>query len=169
MKLVTLVSLVGNSRPGLLKELVEHSHNIGATWLNSKVSYLGGQVSALIRVEVARDNAEKLHQIFETCEGIDVRFSDVAETNPDKSARLKFSVDAGDRPGLVSELTQLFDQQGIEVVDLESHRMGVTDLGLNMFTADITLNLPADVSQDAITSDIESISKGMVVREAVPV
>ncbi|RCU52444.1 ACT domain-containing protein [Corallincola holothuriorum] len=168
MTVVTLVSFVGSSRPGLLKDLAEQCHQLGARWLNSKVSYLGGQIAALIRVEMPEEKAVQLESVFRGCGCINVRFSEIQQEKRQQRSQLKLSVDAEDRPGIVNELTQLFDRQGVEVVDLESHRMGVAELGGNVFTAGITLNLPPEITQEQLVTEIESIAGGLVVRDAVP-
>lgn len=164
MKAVTLVNIGGKSHPGLLKDLTEKSLRLGASWLNSKVNYLSGYVSALIKVEVDSSKLNDLKKLFIDTQEISVSFYDVQNGIKAESLQLKLLVDAEDRPGLVNEFLQLFHDRGVKVIDLDSHRLCAAGLGNTMFTADITLDYPAELDRSEITAELEALSDDIVVR-----
>ncbi|MGL1957660.1 MAG: ACT domain-containing protein [Colwellia sp.] len=163
MKAVTLVNICGKSQPDRLKYLTEKSLQLGANWLNSKVSYLEGYVSALIKIEVDYNRLEDLKALFTQYNDITVNFSDVSFESITKQAAIKLVVDAEDRPGIVNEITQLFSDLGVEILNLNSQSLCAAGLGNTMFTADITLSLPSTLKQSDLTRELASLSDDIVV------
>lgn len=162
MKTIILVNIGGKSHPDLLKNLTEKSLKLGAVWLNSKVNYLSGYISALIKIEVENSRVDDLKKLFTQSHGITANFYDSLFDTGSCKETLNLMVDAEDRPGIVNELIQLFHDRGIEVLNLDSHRLCAAGLGNIMFTADITLACPPELQHSDFTRELEALN--IVVR-----
>ncbi|GAA5218003.1 glycine cleavage system protein R [Corallincola platygyrae] len=156
-----MVSIMGPERFGLLKQLAEKTHALGGRWLDSKTNHLGGQFSGLLKVEVPIENAPALKAELSELEGYLVNINEVANT--DAGATLNVSYDANDRPGLVSDITHVLTDQGVQVEHMECHRVGVAELGTNIFTAQMKLRLPNDMEPAMVTAELESLDSDAVV------
>jgi glycine cleavage system regulatory protein len=156
-----MVSIMGPERFGLLKLLAKETHALGGRWLNSKTSHLGGQFVGLLKVDVPDENAEALQSIFTKLDGYVVIINKVAEC--DSGITLNVSYDASDRPGLVSDITHLLTDQGIKIEHMESHRVGVIELGSNMFTAQMKLTLPHNMEPSLVKKELELLDGDGVV------
>ncbi|MGY0505362.1 glycine cleavage system protein R [Luteimonas sp. e5] len=60
---------------------------------------------------------------------------------------------AADKPGILFQLADFFDQQGITVENLHSSRYKAMQTGAEMFTAQITIGVPADMHIAALRDD----------------
>lgn len=163
MKTVTLVNIGGKSHPDLLKGLTEKSVQLGASWLNSKVNYLAGYVSALIKIEVDSNKLEDLKEVFTQTDDITACFYDSPDELADIKTKLKLKIDAEDRSGLVNELIHFFHDTGIKVLNLDSHRLCAFGLGQTMFTADISLSCPPEVQLNELTQGLKALSNDMKI------
>lgn len=163
MKTVTLVNICGKSHPDLLKGLMDESLQLGANWLSSKVSYLEGYISALIKIEVDNNQQDALKMMFTQSDDITVSFSEAPSDVESRKSLLKLVVDAEDRPGIVNELTRLFNDFGVELLKLNSQSLCAYGLGSTMFTADISLSCPAGLSHSDLITALESLGKDIVV------
>lgn len=163
MKKVTLVNIGGKSHPDLLKGLTEQSVQLGASWVNSKVNYLAGYISALIKIEVDSDKLEDLKEIFTQDDDITAFFYDSPDELADVKTKLKLKIDAADRSGLVNELMHFFHGIGVKVLNLNSHRLCAFGLGQTMFTADVILSCPPDLQLIDINQGLKELSNDMKI------
>ena len=60
---------------------------------------------------------------------------------------------AADKPGILFQLADFFDKQGITVENLHSSRYKAMQTGAEMFTAQITIGVPADMHIAALRDD----------------
>jgi len=60
---------------------------------------------------------------------------------------------AADKPGILFQLSDFFDRQGITVENLHSSRYKAMQTGAEMFTAQITIGVPADMHIAALRDD----------------
>ena len=60
---------------------------------------------------------------------------------------------AADKPGILYQLADFFSQQGITVENLHSSRYKAMQTGAEMFTAQITIGVPADMHIAALRDD----------------
>lgn len=162
MDAVFVVSFVGCDRLGLLKQLAQKTHELGGKWLISKVSYLEGQVAAVIKVQAPVTALAQAKSLFSDEASLKVIFSEPAKSDPD-GVVIGLRVDAKDRPGLVNEISQLLDRESVKITDMECHRMGIAELGGSVFTANLKLALPDDANGDDIAAEIEALGADMVV------
>ncbi|RCU52838.1 MULTISPECIES: glycine cleavage system protein R [Corallincola] len=161
MSVQFMVSIVGPEHQGMLKLMAEKTHSLGGRWLDSKTNHLGGQFAGLIKIDIPAENETQMKGEFAALEGFNVLFSPIKDA--EVGATVNVSYDSSDRPGLVSEITHLLTEEGVKVEHMESHRVGVVELGSNIFTAQMKLRLPQDVEPNTIAAKLESLDGDAVV------
>ncbi|GGA74895.1 transcriptional regulator [Neiella marina] len=162
MSAILVASLMGNNRPGLLKDLAAKTHELGGKWLTSKVNHLDDQISALIKVELPQPQVQPLKDIFNNEPAICAVFSE-GEPTPPPSSIVEMVVDSSDRAGIVNEITQVLDSESIELVDMDCQRIGVAELGRSVFTARLMLKVPNSLKSEELAEELEGIADDMVV------
>lgn len=60
---------------------------------------------------------------------------------------------AADKPGILYQLAEFFNQQGITVENLHSSRYKAMQTGAEMFTAQVTIGVPSDMHIAALRDD----------------
>ncbi|MFT3806625.1 glycine cleavage system protein R [Arenimonas sp.] len=60
---------------------------------------------------------------------------------------------AADRPGILFQLADFFDRQGITIENLQSSRYRAMQTGAEMFTAQVTVGIPANMHIAALRDD----------------
>ena len=158
-----IVSIVGPDRFGLPKHLASATHELGGKWLNSKVIRLGGQFAALIRVEVPAVESARLRAVFAGLEGCHVVFSDVRTAADAATRTCSVTVDAEDRPGLVSDITHLLQEHQVTIQDMQCHRMVAAGLGTSMFRGEFDVAVPGGVDLSLLMSDLEALGEHVMV------
>lgn len=158
-----IVAISGPDRPDLTRALAVATHERGGNWLNSKFIRLAGRFAALIRVEVPAQQADAVREVFSALQDCQVDFHEVAVVREAALTRYVLSVDAEDRPGLVSDITHLLQERQVTIQDIDCHRMVVSGLGSSMFRGEFEVAVPGDVPIADVVADIEALGEQVKV------
>ncbi|SHI14616.1 glycine cleavage system protein R [Ferrimonas marina] len=156
-----VMSVEGPDRTGLLRKLAETTHAHGGKWLASKLSNLEGRFVALIKVEVPSENTSQLKELLVQNSEVTVTFYP-CQPSTERRINAAFNIDANDRPGLVNDITQLLANHDINIEELDSHRLGLSD-GQNLFTATLSVTMPPELDPAFIARELEGLHEQMAV------
>ncbi len=162
MNTTFIVNFIGKASPATIKELTAITHENGGKWLISKVNFIEDQVAAVIKVNLPKENEQAVKQAFSDYKGLIVQFVDSTAALHDKNEIFNLRIDANDRAGIVNEITQVLDDQGIHIVDMDCHRVFVAGGGgvsSSLFSAQVAVQIPTQVGIEDITNELESLSE----------
>lgn len=157
-----VVAFVGADRPGLLRRLTEITHAHGGKWLVSKINHLEGQISGLLKVQLPLGEVAEVKQRLQQEKDLSIRFADGIQPS-EAGSDIELRIDAKDKPGLVKEITNLLEREGVKVSNMDCHRVGIAELGGSLFTANLKLAIPSTTNSDDIASSLEALGEDMVV------
>lgn len=162
MNTTFIANFVGKATPATIKQLAAITHENGGKWLISKVNFIDDQVAAVIKVEVPIDNAQTVQDAFNGHPNLVVQIvdSDTHAHNVDIIYQLR--LDANDRAGIVNEITHVLDGQGVSILDMDCQRVFIAGGGgvsSSLFTANMAIRLPKEISIDDIANELESLSE----------
>lgn len=162
MKSVFIAAFVGISSPDLIKRLASVTHEEGGKWLVSKINYLDNNISAVIKIEVPTAHKKAVQDYFASQDDLLVTFTDALETIIENQ-HTQLKVDAEDRAGIVNDISNILQKESVELIDMDSHRIGVPANGTSVFTATLSLKLPISTNINDLAAEIEALSNDMVV------
>lgn len=162
MKSIFIVAFAGISSPELIKHLASITHKNGGKWLVSKIHYLDTHISGILKVEIPSENKQIIQDYFLDQDELVVTFSDVL-SHRNQHSHNKLKVDSEDRPGIINDINHILKHQGIELIDMDSHRISVPANGSSVFTATLTITLPPSTNIHNIAAEIDALSDDMVV------
>jgi glycine cleavage system transcriptional repressor len=145
-----VISALGHDRPGIVRNLTRPLTDAGANILDSRMSILGGEFAILMMIEGSWDTIAKLeNQLPGLQQKLDLTIT-VRRTGSQHQdeAALPYSVNVVslDHPGIVSHLAEFFSNRNINIQDLYTDSYRAAHTGTPMFTANMTVNIPGDVS-----------------------
>ena len=161
-----LVTLTGPYQPGVMNRLAALTHQYQGKWLSNKMANLEGRFAAIIKIELPSINTADLKKALADLPDIDATFH--PKTSRDSAPRhpVELKIDARDQPGLVNEITKVISAQDICIDRMSSHRISVPETGSTVFTAELSLTLPAHLGVDAVVADLEALYPHLIVRIA---
>jgi glycine cleavage system regulatory protein len=165
MKTLILVKLFGQSQVDLLKNLSRQSAHLGARWLVTKVNYLEGQISALIKIELELTKVDALEKVISSAPNITYELSTLEDKSVLQSQIIQINVEAYDRPAIVNEITTLVHDFGAHIIGFESQRITSVGMDNTIFTADISLALPPEVAVEDLFAQLEAIGEHILVKQ----
>jgi glycine cleavage system regulatory protein len=163
-----ILTLIGPDRPGLVDSLATVIRQQNGNWLESRMSHLAGHFAGIVRVDVAKENADALvHQL----EGLEQRGLSVV-VRRDESGELAanaagtviwMELVGNDRPGIVQEVTHVLSENQVNVEEFQTQWSGAPNSGAPLFRASAELRLPPDRTMDELQKALEAIAIDLMV------
>jgi glycine cleavage system transcriptional repressor len=132
-------------------------HDPGCNPADARLSTVGRDVSVTALATGSWDSVAKLEAMLtrlEREEGLKLVWY---RTGPKalQSNLLPYVVEvvAADKPGILFQLADFFDKQGITIETLHSSRYRAMQTGAEMFTAQVTVGIPANMHIAALRDD----------------
>ena len=160
-----VLTVIGPDRPGLVESLASTIAQHGASWVESRMSRLGGQFAGILRVTVDGAKSASLFRALMELERGGLRVV-VQPGGSDESAaarRVKLELVGADRPGIVQSVSGALAQRGVNVEELVTECVDAPHYGGLLFKAVAHLAVPPDVSLDSLRQRLEAIAADMMV------
>ena len=157
-----IVNFVGKASPATIKHLSAITHENDGKWLISKVNFIEDQVAAVIKIELPKENEQAVKDAFIANKDLVVQFVESDTAGHDKEEVYNLRLDANDRAGVVNEITQVLDGQGIRILDMDCQRVFIASGGgvsNSLFTANLAIRLPVEVDIEDVAKELESLSE----------
>ena len=156
-----IVTAVGPDRPGLVGELTGHLHAGGANLLDSRMVNLRGQFAIVLLLEADEARGAGLAETLpKSAEKMGLKLFVAPQQGQPKAAggvpyRLKSY--SSDQPGIVHRVTDLLRSHGVNIEDLSTRQESAAFAGTPLFTMDLLITVPANVSVRKLRADLETL------------
>ena len=145
-----VISALGNDRPGIVNKLTAPITDSVCNIVDSRMTILGGEFAILMLVEGPWNAISKLEDSLPALgEKLDLTIiSKRTEQESDKQDVMPYEVNvvALDHPGIVNQLAGFFSSRQINIHDLYTDSYRAAHTGTQMFSANMTVHIPANVS-----------------------
>lgn len=161
-----VLTVIGDDRPGLVEALAQTIAAHDGNWLESNMSHLAGKFAGILQLSVPDAQADALVLALEELPAslrivIERSSGEAAPVAAEHAVRL--SLVGNDRPGIVREVSRALAAQQINVEMLETECRSAPMSGESLFHARALLRVPADLSLDAVRSQLERIADDLIV------
>ncbi len=159
MKTQFIVTITGPEKQGMVNELAKLTTEAGGKWSNMKLAHLEGQFACIFKVDIDAANAPALKKELTSHEAYKVTIAE-PQSMPRQEITMRLNVGAADRPGLVQDISHKLSDLGVDIDELDCHRVGTYQAGM-MFTGTFILRASADVNASMILSKLEEMGERM--------
>ena len=145
-----------------LLRIARRINDSGCNLEDARVSTLGGDVIVSARAAGSWDSIAKLEAMLSRLSREDALNIHAHRTDSQSmmTQMLPYMVEvvAADRPGILFALAEFFEAQGITLESVASSRYQAMQTGAQMFTAQLTIGVPADTHIAALRDDFLDFS-----------
>ena len=129
----------------------------GCNLVDTRLATVGRDVSMTALATGSWDSVAKLEAMLgrlDREEGLKLNWYRTA-AKQSQSSLLPYIVEvvAADKPGILFQLADFFDRQGITIENLQSTRYRAMQTGAEMFSAQVTIGVPSDMHIAALRDD----------------
>ncbi len=167
--MATLVlTLIGSDRAGLVSAVSRVIQERGGSWERSQMAHLAGTFAGVVEVRVPSAQADALVADIEglTDEGLRVTVERTrAEPPPaeEPAGRMTLQLVGADRPGIVTEVSTLLAEHGVNVEELATQVVEAPMAGGTLFEAHAVVGVPAGADAAALRSALEALADELMV------
>ncbi|MBL8741559.1 MAG: hypothetical protein JNK04_10710 [Myxococcales bacterium] len=161
-----IVTAVGIDRPGLVADLTQHVHAVGASLADSRMVNLRGHFALLALVEGAPDALAKLKGTLGAASkaiGLRIEFDEAFETTKPAMGGVPYRLKtySMDQPGIVARLSELLRGHEVNVEELETRVESAPFAGTPLFLLEAVVTLPKGKSLRALRDDLHALGDAM--------
>lgn len=166
-----VLTVIADDKPGLVESLAQIIASNSGNWLESNMSQLAGKFAGILRVSVNEDYAEKL---IEELNGLSSEIKLVIEIAADKSSDqpsriVELNLVGNDRPGIIREISAAVSALGVNVQRLNTECTPAPMSSEPLFKAKATLEVPEQVTLEALQDKLEQLADDLIVEIEVVV
>ncbi len=158
MSIPLVITFVGPDRAGLVSAVSDAISAHGGTWLESRLARLAGQFAGVVRADAPEEQADALTQALRGLPGLNVTIAPGGAAEAPTKRRLRLDLIGLDRPGIVRDATRALAALGVNIAEFESDLRPAPFSGAPMFRAQAVLEVPENVSEDAVGQALESLA-----------
>lgn len=166
MESPVVLSVIGPDRPGLVEMIASAVKSAGGNWLESRMCNLGGQFAGILRVRAAEGRRGELLAAVGSLEskGLSVVVKDAADgSGGDCHEVATIEIVGGDRPGIVSQISNAFAKRGVNVEELSTECRSAPMSGEPLFEAKARVCIPSGCDVSDLRGDLELIAADLMV------
>lgn len=161
-----IVTFIGDDRPGLVESLSRVIESNRGSWLESRLSQLGGKFAGLVLVTLPGENGAALEAELKelSTAGLSVRVTPAGTIAGSKRGRcITLTVIGPDRLGIVREISRALAQREVNVVEMDSEVTSAPMSAESLFSARIDAEIPAHLDLDDLEDSLEEIANQMTL------
>lgn len=161
-----VVTVIGSDRPGIVNQLSDAAQRFGANWAGSRMASLAGQFAGMVHFEIGEQNADALAAALQDLERAGLRVVIVrsdAQQPPAARRGVRLALVGHDRPGIVRDLSGSLARLGVSIDELHTQVVSAAMSGERLFEVKALLAVPADLDNDALQRELETLANEMMV------
>lgn len=172
MKTYFILSAIGKDRPGIVADVSEVIYECGGNIEDSRTSLLRNHFALLLLFSTEREEVnQKLSSALKRLEwekSLTVFYSPITfeEAHPkvkEQSDQFKITTSGVDHSGIVFRVCRLLTDRGINIIDMETHRVISAESGTPLFEMDIDVEVPRSISEEGLREDLHRLANELVI------
>jgi len=172
MKTYFILSAMGKDRPGIVADVSEVIYECGGNIEDSSMSLLRNHFALLLLFSTEREEVnQKLPSALKRLEWekkLTVFYSPITleEAYPkfkEQADRFKITTSGVDHAGIVFRVCRLLADRGINIIDMETHRVLSAESGTPLFEMDMDVGIPQSVSEQGLREDLHRLANELMI------
>jgi glycine cleavage system transcriptional repressor len=172
MKTYFILSAIGKDRPGIVADVSEVIYECGGNIEDSSMSLLRNHFALLLLFSTEREEVnQKLSSGLKRLEWekkLTVFYSPIPieEAHPkakEETHPFKITTSGVDHAGIVFKVCRLLADKGINIADMETHRILSAESGTPLFEMDIDVEVPISISEVGLREDLHHLANNLMI------
>lgn len=158
-----LISVFGQDKPGLVKQISDVVKVNGGNWLESRLSHLGGRFAGLVLAEFDVAQLEAARAGLNQLSNDELSITVESSKSQTATSVIQLTLVGNDKPGIVYEITESLNAINANVEQFNSEVTAAPMSGGNLFSASITVSLPDGVTLGDVRRTLEQVANDLMV------
>lgn len=153
-------TIIAQDKPGIVTTIADIVNQHGANWLDSRMSQLAGEFAGIVHIEIPLENRQDLENAFSALEstGMSITLRQADEIVQSESKFIEIEVFGNDRSGIVAEITKLFSEKDISIVEFDTDITDAPQSGGMLFHADAVISVSKGTNLDDLQDKLQDLA-----------
>ncbi len=160
-----VLTIIGPDRTGIVDSISTLATTHGASWQESHLARLAGQFAGIVHLICPNSSADALRNALSHLqrEGLEIFLVRANSTNEPQSETYTLDVLGHDRPGILSEVTQIVKNHRANIQEIETNLESAPEAGHLLFHAVLKITTCKDNPINNLTQGLEALSPELQV------
>ncbi len=160
-----LVTVVGQDRPGIVKEITEGIVETSANVEESRTASLGGQFVGLFLVSGTRETLNQLLEYLEDCgsENLTVTVKEIAHPAYQGYLPYALEVAGADHQGIIHGVSEFLAGKGVNIAEIKTSVYNSPVSGTPLFSMTALLQVPPNLSAEDLRQSLTDLGDAQSV------
>lgn len=154
-------TVIAQDKPGIVTTIADLVNQHGGNWLDSRMSQLAGEFAGIVHVEIDLDKKKGLEKALSALseQEIAITIRQAGINNATDYYRLhEIEIFANDRPGIVAEVSKLFSEKDINILEFDTDINDAPVAGGMLFHADAVIGVAKDTDLDDLQDKLHDLA-----------
>jgi glycine cleavage system transcriptional repressor len=155
-----VITAIGPDRSGIVGEFSGHVVAAGANICDSRMVNLRGHFALIAMIEGSDGQLEAARATLRkhaAAMGLTFDFSQNAAAPAKQGVPYRLKTYSMDQPGIVHKVTSFLRAEGVNIEELETHLESAPFMGTPVFTMEITMSVPKELSAKKLRTSLEEL------------
>ena len=165
MQQQVLVTVVGQDRPGIVKEITEGIVETSANVEESRTASLGGQFVGLFLVSAPRETVNQLLEFLQGCgsENLTVTVKEIDHPAYQEYLPYALEVAGADHPGIIHGISAFLAGEGVNIAEIKTSVYNSPISGAPLFSMTALLQVPPNLSEEDLRQSLTDLGDAQSV------
>lgn len=161
MKQQLIFTVIAQDKPGIVTTLSDTVNSHGGNWLDSRMSQLSGEFAGIVHIEVDLDKKKALESALTalTNDSLSITIRQAGESLNESDYKLhEIEIFGNDRTGIVAEVSKLFSEKSINILEFDTDINDVPVTGGQLFHADAVIGVAKGTDLDELQDKLHDLA-----------
>lgn len=154
-------TVIAQDKPGIVTIISDLVNQHGGNWLDSRMSQLAGEFAGIVHIEVPLDKKHSLENALKALEENDINIT-IRQSGKDivrsDYKMHEIEIFGNDRPGIVAEVSKLFSEKSINILEFDTDINAAPVTGGVLFHADAVIGVAKDTDLDELQDKLHDLA-----------
>ncbi len=157
-------TIIAQDKPGIVTTVSDTVNQYGGNWLDSRMSQLAGEFAGIVHVEVPLDQKKALENALAALaeNGLHITVRQAGEMLAEGDYKLhEIEIFGNDRPGIVAEVSKLFSEKAINILEFDTDINDAPVTGGQLFHADAIIGVAKGTDLDELQDKLHDLADAL--------
>ncbi len=158
-------TIIAQDKPGIVTTIADIVNQHGGNWLDSRMSQLAGEFAGIVHIEIPLQNRKDLEEALTSLseQGISVTVKQSGDIATGDYRFINIEIFGNDRAGIVAEVSKLFTEQNINIVELDTDINEAPVSGGELFHADAVIRVEKGACLDELQDKLHHLADALAL------
>ncbi|MGY0398632.1 MAG: glycine cleavage system protein R [Ostreibacterium sp.] len=161
-----IFTVIAQDKPGIVTTIADMISQHGGNWLDSRMSQLAGEFAGIVHIEIPLEKKKDLEYALDalSTQGIIVTTRQSNKSLTESHYKLyEIEIFGNDRPGIVAEVSKLFSEKFINIIEFDTSINDASMSGGQLFHSNAVISVEKGTNVDELQDKLHDLANALAL------